>query len=93
MADEESKNDCEIAEKLSAKAVQECLVGLGEPSPQWAEALEKAFSISPQLVNAKVVFDNLNISVILDHSFPEKEYTEILNSISNTFPQSLFCLL
>ena len=87
VADEESKNlIAEIAEKLSAKAVQECLVGLGEPSPQWAEALEKAFSISPQLVNAKVVFDNLNISVILDHSFPEKEYTEILNSISNTFP-------
>ena len=87
VADEESKNRiAEIAEKLSAKAVQECLVGLGEPSPQWAEALEKAFSISPQLVNAKVVFDNLNISVILDHSFPEKEYTEILNSISNTFP-------
>ncbi len=87
VADEESKNRiAKIAEKLSAKAVQECLVGLGEPSPQWAEALEKAFSISPQLVNAKVVFDNLNISVILDHSFPEKEYTEILNSISNTFP-------
>ena len=87
VADEESKNlIAEIAEKLSAKAVQECLVGLGEPSPQWAEALEKAFSISPQLVNAKVVFDNLNISVIFDHSFPEKEYTEILNSISNTFP-------
>ena len=87
VADEKSKNlIAEIAEKLSAKAVQECLVGLGEPSPQWAEALEKAFSISPQLVNAKVVFDNLNISVILDHSFPEKEYTEILNSISNTFP-------
>ena len=87
VADEESKNlIAEIAEKLSAKAVQECLVGLGEPSPQWAEALEKAFSISPQLVNAKVVFDNLNISVILDHSFPEKEYTEILNSISYTFP-------
>ena len=87
VADEESKNRiAEIAEKLSAKAVQECLVGLGEPSPQWAEALEKAFSTSPQLVNAKVVFDNLNISVILDHSFPEKEYTEILNSISNTFP-------
>ena len=87
VADEESKNlIAEIAEKLSAKAVQECLVGLGEPSPQWAEALEKAFSVSPQLVNAKVVFDNLNISVILDHSFPEKEYTEILNSISNTFP-------
>ena len=87
VADEESKNlIAEIAEKLSAKAVQECLVGLGEPSPQWAEALEKAFSISPQLVNAKVVFDNLNISVILDHSFPEKEYTEILNSILNTFP-------
>ena len=87
VADEESKYlIAEIAEKLSAKAVQECLVGLGEPSPQWAEALEKAFSISPQLVNAKVVFDNLNISVILDHSFPEKEYTEILNSISNTFP-------
>ena len=87
VADEESKNRiAEIAEKLSAKAVQECLVGLGEPSSQWAEALEKAFSVSPQLVNAKVVFDNLNISVILDHSFPEKEYTEILNSISNTFP-------
>ena len=87
VADEESKNRiARIAEKLSATAVQECLVGLGEPSPQWAEALEKAFSISPQLVNAKVVFDNLNISVILDHSFPEKEYTEILNSISNTFP-------
>ena len=87
VADEESKNlIAEIAEKLSAKAVQECLVGLGEPSPQWVEALEKAFKISPQLVNAKVVFDNLNISVILDHSFPEKEYTEILNSISNTFP-------
>ena len=87
VADEESKNRiAKIAEKLSAKAVQECLVGLGEPSPQWAEALERAFSVSPQLVNAKVVFDNLNISVILDHSFPEKEYTEILNSISNTFP-------
>ncbi len=87
VADEESKNlIAEIAEKLSAKALQECLVGLGEPSPQWVEALEKAFKISPQLVNAKVVFDNLNISVILDHSFPEKEYTEILNSISNTFP-------
>ena len=87
VADEESKNRiAEIAEKLSAKAVQECLVGLGEPSSQWAEALEKAFSVSPQLVNAKVVFDDLNISFILDHSFPEKEYTEILNSISNTFP-------
>ena len=82
MADEESKNRiAKIAEKLSARAVQECLVGLGEPSPQWAEAVEKAFSISPRLLNAKVVFDNLNISVILDHSFPEKEYTEILNSI------------
>ena len=87
VADEESKNRiAKIAEKLSARAVQECLVGLGEPSPQWAEAVEKAFSISPRLLNAKVVFDNLNISVILDHSFPEKEYTEILNSISNTLP-------
>ena len=87
VADEESKNRiAKIAEKLSARAVQECLVGLGEPSPQWAEAVEKAFSISPRLLNAKVVFDNLNISVILDHSFAEKEYTEILNSISNTLP-------
>ena len=80
VADEESKNRiAKIAEKLSARAVQECLVGLGEPSPQWAEAIEKAFSISPRLLNAKVVFDNLNISVILDHSFPEKEYTETIN--------------
>ena len=87
VADEESKyRIAKIAEKLSAKAAQECLVGLGEPSPQWAEALEKAFTILPQLMNAKVVFDNLNISVILDHSFPKKEYSEILNSLSNTFP-------
>ena len=87
VADEESKDRIAIiAEKLSAEAVQECLVGLGEPSPQWAEALERALSISPQLGNAKVVFDNLNVSVILDNFFPEKEYTEILNSLSNTFP-------
>jgi OOP family OmpA-OmpF porin len=87
VADEESKNRiAKIAEKLSARAVQDCLVGLGEPSPRWAEAVEKALSISPRLLNAKVVFDNLNISVILDHSFPEKEHTEILNSISNNLP-------
>ncbi len=87
VADEISKIQIdELAKKLSATALQECLVGLGEPSPQWTEALKKAFSISAQLVNAKVVFDNLNISIILDHSFSEQEYDKIIKSISNTFP-------
>ena len=69
--------------------MQECLVGLGEPSPQWTEALKKAFSISAQLVNAKVVFDNLDISIIFDHSFSQHEYDKIINSISNTFPSAV----
>ncbi len=87
VADETSKLQiAELAEKLNATALQECLVGLGEPSPKWTEALKKAFSISAQLVNAKVVFDNLNISIIFDHSFSEKAYDKIINSISNTFP-------
>ena len=87
VADETSKIQiAELAKKLNATALQECLVGLGEPSPQWTEAVKKAFSISAQLVNAKVVFDNLNISIIFDHSFSEHEYDKIINSISNTFP-------
>ena len=87
VADEASKIQItEVAKKLNATALQECLVGLGEPSPRWTEALKKTFSISAQLMNAKVVFDNLNISIILDHSFSENEYGKILNSISNTFP-------
>ena len=87
VADETSKIQiAELAKKLNATAMQECIVGLGEPSPQWTEALKKAFSISAQLVNAKVVFDNLDISIIFDHSFSQHEYDKIINSISNTFP-------
>ena len=87
VGDEKSKGQIiKIAKKLDAMALEECLVGLGEPSPQWTKALEKAFSISAQLVNAKVIFDNLNVSIILDHSFSKKEYSEIITSISNTFP-------
>lgn len=87
VGDEKSKGQIiKMAKKLDAMALEECLVGLGEPSPQWTKALEKAFSISAQLVNAKVIFDNLNVSIILDHSFSKKEYSEIITSISNTFP-------
>jgi len=87
VADETSKIQiAELAKKLNATALQECLVGLGEPSPRWTEALKKAFSISAQLINAKVVFDNLNISIIFDHSFSEHEYDKIIDSISTTFP-------
>jgi OOP family OmpA-OmpF porin len=87
VGDEKSKGQIiKMAKKLDAMALEECLVGLGEPSPQWTKALEKAFSVSAQLVNAKVIFDNLNVSIILDHSFSKKEYSEIITSISNTFP-------
>lgn len=87
VGDEKSKLQIiKMAKKLDAMALEECLVGLGEPSPQWTKALEKAFSVSAQLVNAKVIFDNLNVSIILDHSFSKKEYSEIITSISNTFP-------
>ena len=87
VGDEKSKGQIiKMAKKLDAIALEECLVGLGEPSPQWTKALEKAFSVSAQLVNAKVIFDNLNVSIILDHSFSKKEYSEIITSISNTFP-------
>ena len=87
VGDEKSKGQIiKMAKKLDATALEECLVGLGEPSPQWTKALEKAFSVSAQLVNAKVIFDNLNVSIILDHSFSKKEYSEIITSISNTFP-------
>lgn len=87
VGDEKSKGQIiKMAKKLDALALEECLVGLGEPSPQWTKALEKAFSVSAQLVNAKVIFDNLNVSIILDHSFSKKEYSEIITSISNTFP-------
>jgi OOP family OmpA-OmpF porin len=87
VGDEKSKGQIiKMAKKLDAMALEECLVGLGEPSPQWTKALEKAFSVSAQLVNAKVIFDNLNVSIILDHSFSKKEYSEIITSVSNTFP-------
>ena len=87
VSDEKSKGQIiKMAKKLNAKAQEECLVGLGEPSPQWTEALEKAFSVSAQLVNAKIIFDNLNVSIILDHSFSKKEYSELTKSLSTTFP-------
>ena len=87
VADEASKIQIiEVAKKLNAKALQECLVGLGEPSRQWNEALKMAFSISEQFVNVKVVFNNLDITVIFDTSVSENEYDKIRNSMSSTFP-------
>lgn len=64
----------------------ECVVGLGVPSPRWAEAAEKAIAALSQLGGGSVTFTDADISLIAAPGIDADLFDQVIGELENSLP-------
>lgn len=65
-----------------------CLIGLGVPSPKWAEAAEKAIAALSDLGGGVVTFSDADISLVADETVAQARFDDIVGSLESALPEA-----
>lgn len=64
-----------------------CLIGLGVPSPRWAEAAEKAIAALADLGAGAVTFSDADISLVAADSVPQSRFDDVVGALQSALPE------
>lgn len=64
-----------------------CLIGLGVPSPRWAEAAEKAIGALAELGGGKVTFSDADISLVADETVEQRQFDNVIGGLDSALPE------
>jgi len=84
--DESSERITDAA--IAAGAVNpRCTVGLGVPTPQWADAVIASISALTQLGGGSVTFADADITLLAPPDSSQSEFDRVIGELENTLPQ------
>ena len=77
-----------VAAAVSAGAVgrQTCVIGLGVPSPSWAEATEAGIAAAAALKAATVTFKDADVTLQAAASVPQAEFDRVVGELEAALP-------
>lgn len=64
-----------------------CLIGLGVPSPRWAEAAETAIGALAELGGGEVTFSDADISLVADETVEQRRFDDIVGGLESALPE------
>jgi len=64
-----------------------CLIGLGVPSPRWAEAAELAIGALAELGGGEVTFSDADISLVADETVEQRRFDDIVGGLESALPE------
>ena len=79
------------AKRVGILQSENCKIGLGIPTPDWAEAVVMSISAVAKLGNASLTFTDSDISLIVSAETPQKTFDNVIGKLENDLP-SLFSL-
>jgi OOP family OmpA-OmpF porin len=68
-----------------------CNIGLGVPTPDWAEAIEKSIAAVAELGGGSLAFTDSDVSLIASMDVPQKKFDTVIGRLENSLPD-LFSL-
>jgi OOP family OmpA-OmpF porin len=68
-----------------------CNIGLGVPTPDWADAIEKSISALSQMNGGSLTFTDSDISLIASPNTPQQKFDSAIGRLENSLPE-LFSL-
>lgn len=86
--------DTEAARKRILKAAADagladadrCTVGMGVPTPRWAEAVEKAIAAVAQLGGGSVTFSDADVALLAPQATRQALFDEVVGELENSLP-------
>lgn len=64
-----------------------CLIGLGVPSPRWAEAAETAIGALAELGGGEVTFSDADISLVANETVEQRRFDDIVGGLESALPE------
>lgn len=74
------------ATEAGAAGRQTCVIGLGVPSPSWAEAAETGIRAVAQLKAATITFKDADVTLQAAASVPQAEFDRVVGDLEATLP-------
>lgn len=68
-----------------------CDIGLGVPTPDWADAIEKSIDALSQMEGGSITFTDSDISLIASPDTPQQKFDSVIGKLENSLPE-LFSL-
>ncbi|WP_444461194.1 OmpA family protein [Rhodobacter capsulatus] len=75
------------ARKAGAKGELDCTVGMGVPSPQWAEAVEKGVAALAQLGAGTLTFSDADIALVAADTTDPAIYDRVVGDLESNLPE------
>jgi OOP family OmpA-OmpF porin len=64
-----------------------CTVGMGVPSPNWAEAVEQSIEVLAQMGQGSVTFSDADITLIAAETTPQDKFDRAVGELENNLPE------
>ncbi|SEO75108.1 OmpA-OmpF porin, OOP family [Salinihabitans flavidus] len=81
----------DAARKAGLSNGADCTIGLGVPSPHWAEAAEQALLALAEIGEGSVTFSDADISLVAAESTPQERFDRVTGKLDSALPD-LFAL-
>ena len=75
------------ARQAGLKDEPTCVVGLGVPTPKWAEAAERAIAAVADLGGGKVTFSDADISLVALQGTPQDRFDDVIGRLETALPE------
>ncbi len=71
-----------------AEGKSTCTIGLGVPSPRWAEAVEAGISALAQLGAGSLTFSDADISLIAEDTVSQEDFDRVVGELDGALPEA-----
>ncbi|WP_273248283.1 OmpA family protein [Sediminimonas qiaohouensis] len=75
------------ARKAGMEGAGACTIGLGVPTPRWAEAVEMAIAALDDLGGGVITFANADISLLAQRGTDPERFDRVTGTLENTLPE------
>jgi OOP family OmpA-OmpF porin len=77
------------AEAAGARvAPEECTLGLGVPSPRWADAAAAGIAALAELGEGTLTFSDADVSLVAAHTVPQAEFDRVVGELDRALPDT-----
>jgi len=63
-----------------------CTVGLGVPSPDWAEAVQAGIGALAQLGGGSITFSDADVMLVAQHGTPQQKFDKVTGALGSALP-------
>lgn len=74
------------AERAGLEGSSSCTIGLGVPSPRWAEAAEKSIAALAEIGGGSITFNDADISLVAALGTDQARFDNVVGELENTLP-------